>query len=119
MAKGSGSYLLRINVVSARPIREVRCYPAFRREDAAVVGDNPDREWDFITRSGRFAPFTGAPLEMRIDTWCDTTRSGREIKSGHETWLAVIAEFDEGIRVGKVVEIPDMKVGREVRVEFP
>jgi hypothetical protein len=119
ISKGSGSYLLRVEVSSARSIRAVRCYPASSQTDAQVVVDHVDDEWKLLPRNGRAEPFTGAPIEVDIYTWCNTTRSGREISGGHLEWLAVCTEFDDGTRVGKLAEIPDMRIAREVRVEFP
>lgn len=116
VAHWSGGYQLRVHVASAKTIREIRCYPAFRQSMAELAAHDQGSWNEF---PDRIKPYVGSSIEARVRTGGRSGWFGMIDEWSQDHWLAVVAEFDDGTRVGKVVEIPDMQTGREVRIEFP
>lgn len=118
IAKGSGGYQLRVHIASKRQVRSIRTFASFQRDEAQWVADHRDIDPRKSELPGKVEAFGGFPIEVPIYTWSNTTRSGH-ISGGQNEWLTVVAEFDDGTRQAKVIAIPDMRLSREVRVEFP
>jgi hypothetical protein len=64
-------------------------------------------------------PFVGGPLKVFVKTIGRQSALGRELSASQEGFLIVGAEWPDGRRVWKVVEIPDGRASREVRVSLP
>jgi hypothetical protein len=89
-----------------------------RREEAESALEQltpPSSDWCSATE----APFTGQPLKTRVPFSQRTSALGREIDYIQFHYLVVIAELQDGRRVGKLVDIPDGRMSREVHVGLP
>jgi hypothetical protein len=64
-------------------------------------------------------PYTGEPLKVRVPVSGRQSVLGRELSRSQHDALVVGAEWPDGRRVWKVVEIPDGRVSKEVRVSLP
>ncbi|WP_439624709.1 hypothetical protein [Gemmata sp.] len=64
-------------------------------------------------------PFVGEPLTVFVPVSGRNALSGRELSRSQFCWLVVTAVLPDGRRTGTLVEIPDGRVSREVRVELP
>jgi hypothetical protein len=64
-------------------------------------------------------PFAGEPLTVHIKTVGRSSAFDRDLSRTQYRFLVVGAEWPDGRRVWKVVEIPDGRVSREVRVSLP
>ena len=63
-------------------------------------------------------PFRGEPIGVYVPVSARASMSGRKLSRHQFSHLVVIGTFDDGSRVGKIVEIPDGRVSREVQVEL-
>jgi hypothetical protein len=114
-----GAYELTVRVESpdGRP-RSVSCEAFGRREyaDAAVVHPHPpeSQRWSAVAD-----PFEGQPITVQVAVSGRESPFGRELRRSQFKFLAVNAVMADGRRVGKVVEIPDSRVSREVAVTLP
>lgn len=74
----------------------------------------------FDRSPGLFAePFVGAPLRPRVWVSGRLSLFGREIRRSQQQFVLVGAEWPDARRVWKVVEIPDGRVSKVVRVALP
>lgn len=64
-------------------------------------------------------PFDGQPLIVRVPAGWEESPFGRELRRWQFQSLAVIAVLPDGRRVGKVVDLPDVRVSRRVAVTLP
>lgn len=64
-------------------------------------------------------PYVGGPLHVRVKGSSRDSLFGRELSRAQYKALVVGAEWPDGRRVWKVVEIPDGSTAREVRVPLP
>jgi hypothetical protein len=98
--------------------RKVACYPISRREDAERICESlPEPENLTENKSALITSFVGEPIKMRLMFTDDATLFRRNVY--HYRFLIVCAEWVNGRRMCKVVEIPEMRVSREVHVEIP
>jgi hypothetical protein len=114
-----GAYDLTVRVSStAGPLRSIRCEAFARREHAEELLERPaplgPRTWSVVAD-----PFTGAPLRVPVRISGHESPSGREVSRFQFRHLAVIGELADGRQVGRLVEIPDCRVSREVSVALP
>jgi len=102
---------------SGQPSR-VSCEAFGHREYAeeAVARLSP---LDSQLRSAMGGSFVGNQFTVRVPVSGRRSPFGRELRRMQFQALAVIAEFPDGRRVGKVVDIPDGRVSHEVTVAFP
>jgi hypothetical protein len=114
-----GSFDLTVRVESAgdRP-RSVTCEAFGRREyaEAAVADGLPPESRKWSTSAD---PFDGQPLTVRVAVNGRESPFGRELRRSQFRYLAVVAVLPDGQRVGKLAEIPDGRVSREVSVTLP
>jgi hypothetical protein len=117
-----GLWPLSVTVVSASgsPIASISCEAFSTEESAQDSLENllPPQSWMFSTIQN---PFRNEPLEVIIPTsrkihsvlfWSDS----RYNQMRH---LLVIAEYNDGRREGRLVEIPDLRQVRSLHVEIP
>src|SRR5262249_36623438 len=100
------------------PPRSVSCQAFGRREDAVFTLEHllpPEtRLWSAVAD-----PYAGEPLTVNVPV------SGRDSMSGRELRRSPLRDFvgsampPDGRRVGKLVDIPDGRVSREVSVALP
>jgi hypothetical protein len=114
-----GGFDLTVRVSShPGPPRAVSCQAFALREQAEFVLEHllpPEtRLWSAVAD-----PFADEPLSVyvRVSGWA--SMSGRELRRFQFRYLVVIAVLPDGRRVGKLVDIPDGRVCREVTVELP
>lgn len=113
-----GGYDLTVHVESLGcPIRAVSAEAVPRREsaDPAVVYLRLNAgDWAVTVD-----PFDGQPFTVPVRT--SGRRSGwleRELSRAQFRCLVVVVTFDDGRRAAKSVDIPDVRVSREVRITF-
>ena len=116
-ARWSGGYSLTVRFQSAdaRP-QSVACSPFHRREDAekAIATESlGSPEWDIVTD-----PFDGRPINLDISV-TGRTWLGQERERVQPHYLAVVAMMPENRRVGRIVEIPDGRVSKQLTVFLP
>jgi hypothetical protein len=115
-----GEFDLTVHVSSdyPGPPRSVTCQALGFREDAEHVLEHllpPEtRLW-----STTADPFAGEPLTVHVPQSGRDSTSGRELRRFQFRYLVVIAELPDGRRVGKLVDIPDCRMSREVSVALP
>ena len=100
------------------PPRSVSCEACARRQDAEQVLEHLQPP-EAGSRSATANPFVGEPLIIKVPVSGRDAMSGRQLSRFQFGWLVVIAVLPDGRRVGKLVEIPDGRVSREVSVIFP
>jgi hypothetical protein len=114
-----GSFDLTVRVSStAGPLDAVSCQACGRREDADYVLEHllpPEtRRWSAVAD-----PFDGQPLTVVVPVSGRDSPSGRELRRSQFRYLVVIGQWQDGRRMGKLVEIPDGRVFREIDVSLP
>jgi hypothetical protein len=116
--EGVGGFELTVNVTtSGDKLRSVSCEAVGgKREVAEEVAEKlipPEtRLWSTVAD-----PFDGKPLKVHIQF---TTGGSCSEPHYHQLrYLVVIGTFQDGRRLGKVVEIPDGRQSKEVDVSFP
>lgn len=113
-----GGFELTIHVSSdPGPPRSVSCQAFGSRQDAEYVLTrliHPERLWSIVAD-----PFNGEALILNVPLSGHDSMSGRELVRFQFRYLVVIAVLPDGRRVGKLVEIPDCRVSREVSVVLP
>lgn len=114
-----GGFDLTVNVSSdPGPPRSVTCQALGRREEAECVLEHllpPEtRLWSAIAN-----PFVGKALTVRVPLSGRDSMSGRELSRFQFRYMVVVAVLPDGRRVGKLVDIPDCRVAREVAVVLP
>jgi hypothetical protein len=112
-----GSFDLTVKVTSSDgPIEAVWCQAENRESAEFALKDlklEPSR-W-----SAAADPFRGQPLTVPVPISGRDSPLGRELGRTQFRDLVVIAQVRDGRRLGKLVEIPDCRVSREVSVQFP
>ncbi len=114
-----GGIDLTVNLSStAGDIRYVRCKACVQREDAEWALENwPDPEaWSGSVVVDRF---DGKPFPVYVPITGRDSPLGREISRRQHRFLAVIGNLQDGRRIGKLVELPDLRKSREVSVSLP
>lgn len=112
-----GSFDLTVRVVCPEGRPRAVTYEAFgRREyaDEAVAHLLPPESWSAVSD-----PFDDQPITVRVAVSGRKSPFGRKLRRSQFRFLAVIAVLPDGQRVGKVVDIPDGRVSREVSVALP
>lgn len=115
-----GGFDLKAHVkCTEHPMCAIYCEVCGNREDAEyVLKYYPFSEHSNFSTC--LAPFDEQPLTVfvplsgRVSGWL-----GREIERYQFQYLVVIGDFQDGQRIGKIVEIPDCRVSKEVSVSFP
>jgi hypothetical protein len=114
-----GGYELSVRILcGAECPTAVTCEAHHARDVADYVCDNlipPET----LMNGASARPFSGEPLAVRIKTTGKDSMSGRPLSWFQQSFLVVIAEMPDGSLVGKVVDIPDGRVSKEVTVAFP
>ena len=64
-------------------------------------------------------PFDGQPLTVTVPLSGRKSPVGRELRRHQFQYLAVIGRLENGKKIGKLVEIPDCRVAREIDVSLP
>lgn len=113
--------------ITGEPPVAVGCYPLPRREWAeellSDIQQSPQPrplEEVFGHHPAVLAdPFNGAPVSVRIWTSGRESAFGCELSRGQEEAILVGAEWRDGRRIWKVVDAPDLRQSREVRVALP
>lgn len=113
-----GSFDLTVRVESrAGQPQSISCQALGGRETAAqVLADlsPPESRWSAVAD-----PFDGRPLIVHVPVSGRESPFGRELARSQFRFLVVIADLADGRRVGKLVDIPDGRVSREVSVVVP
>jgi hypothetical protein len=114
---GDFALTVRIESPDGQP-KAVSCKAFSSREGAeeAIAYLPPPKSpmWSAIA-----APYDGQPIKVRVEISGRESPFGRELRPFQCRFLAVTAVLADGRQVGKVVEIPDRHVSREVSVSFP
>lgn len=114
----SGAFPLDVEVMTDdTPPRRVYCQANWNEREAETWCSmlRPDDE-----RVAAADPFEGQSLQVRVIS--DGRASlllGRNTAWVQQQYLVVVAEWDDGRRVAKVVPIPDGQTTRTLRVEIP
>jgi hypothetical protein len=116
---GDGCYELQVTVksASATPITKVGCFASFTDEA-------PKKVVESLPPPDKIAPWEARPFDgqsLSIDVWHSTHTYcfGLLRFDYQERHLAIVVEYLDGKRAGKVVEIPHRSVSRLVEVEVP
>ncbi len=114
------SYDLTVHVESARPVRAVSCEVFGRHNE--YVDDVVRYAMPSETRNGMFSttvdPYVGEPITVRVITYGRESYTGRNLSRDQFRFLVVVVTYADGRRVAKLVDIPDGRVSREVRITF-
>jgi hypothetical protein len=114
-----GEFDLTVHVSSdPGPPRSVTCEAFGFREGGEYVRENllpPETRLWSTTED----PFVGEPLTVHVPQSGQDSMSGRELQRFQFRYLVVVAELPDGRRVGKLVDIPDCRVAREVSIALP
>lgn len=114
-----GGFDLTVRVSSdPGPPRSVTC-EAFGRRDAAEYALDHLLPPETGLWSASADPFIGEPLNVFVPVSGRESMSGRELKRSQFRHLVVIAVLPDGRRVGKLTDIPDGRVSRELSVALP
>src|SRR5262249_32471486 len=116
---GDGVFPMPVNITNSGmyPLKSVSCVTVIDQKQADQILALMD-----LPRCDKWSdvedPFIGTPLS--VDIWV-TTRDGlfSHSRVQYPRLLVVIAECDDGKRLGKVVEIPDRRQFQSVSVDFP
>jgi hypothetical protein len=120
--RGDGSLPLSVTVVSESdsPIASLSCEPFSTAESARF-----SLEYLVPPETTVYAavqdPFLGEPLEVTVRT-SDTVHGAllwSHSRYNQVRQLLVIAQYCDGRQEGRLVEIPDLRQVRSLRVEFP
>jgi hypothetical protein len=114
-----GGFYLTVNVSSsAGPLHSVSCQAFAQREETK-------HDLDYLCPPGTplwsavADPFVGEPLKVLVPVSGRESPCGRELRRFQFRYLVVIGKFQDGQRAGKLVEVPDGRVSREVSVVLP
>ena len=111
-----GGFNLTVHVTSpAGPLHSVSCQAFGRREQTEEVLEYllPPESLGY---SAVADPFVGEPLKVYVPVSGRDSPSGRTLRRTQFRYLVVIGQWQDGRRAGKLVEIPDGRVSREVSV---
>src|SRR5689334_19463052 len=116
-----GGFELTVRVSSTpTPPRAVSCQTFNNRSVAEFVVENLLRPEPGAGRWATVAdPFAGEPLTVLVPVSTKSWMGGLRWRRMQFEYLVVIAVLPDGRQVGKVVDIPDGRVSREVSVEVP
>ena len=64
-------------------------------------------------------PLQGKTLKVSIPTTSRESPMGRETRFAYCKFLLVIAQLQDGQRIGEIVEVPDPRITREITVTLP
>ena len=113
-----GNFRMLVQVSSdGTALKAVTCQALNNRNIAELTVEQllqPDGLW-----SAKSDPFDGKPIEIVVPVSGTESMSGRPLSRTQFNHLVVIGEFEDGTRIGKVVDIPDGRVVREISVTFP
>jgi hypothetical protein len=112
-----GGFDVTVRVASAQPLRSVSCQVFGRRAEAEEGLEH------LLPEKGLWAaaadPFAGEPLTIHVPVGGRDSPSGRELSRFQSQYLVVVGQLPDGKRIGKLVEIPDCRVSRQVSVSLP
>jgi len=113
----TGGYSLTVHLQSAnaRP-QSVACSPFHHSEDAekAIATESVGSpEWAVVAD-----PFDGCPINLDVPV-AGRAWLGQERGRVQPQYLAVVAMMPENRRVGRIVQIPDGQVSKELTVSLP
>ncbi len=105
------------------------CSASFRREQSQALANNIDqysftrikksRPWGNNMDEMLSDPFDGQPVKMETRYYFGTSLFGRTVSWSQSNFMTVYAEWADGRKLCKVVEIPDARASHEVRVQLP
>jgi len=114
-----GGFDLTVHVASTGgPMRKVTC-EAFGTRAPAEQSLEFLIPPDSASWSATADPFVGQTLTVRVAVSGHESPMGRALSRSQFRHLVVIGEFQDGRRVGKLVDIPDVRVTREISVVLP
>jgi hypothetical protein len=115
---GDGIFDLTVHVSSsAGPLRSVSCHACSRREDAEWIVEHLMAESPIWSTTAE--PFDGQPLTVPVPFTVRVSPCGRELRRSQHGYLVVLAQLNDGRRIGKRVEIPDIRLASAVTVSLP
>jgi hypothetical protein len=120
VAVWDGGFDLAVNVSStAGTLAAVRCEACSRREEAEFALEHPLSPESHSWWSAVSDPFDGKTIMVRVPLSGKDSPCGRELSRFQFRYLAVMGQLQNGRHFGKLVEIPDSRVSREVSVSLP
>lgn len=118
---GTGSYELTVFVHCNDELpSKVACCAISRREYGERICERlpePEHLCEEGYNSAFVTQFVGEPIKMRL--WLESDITLFRANYYHYRFLIVCAEWVNGRRMCKVVEIPEKRVSREIHVEIP
>src|SRR5262245_50463623 len=119
---GVGQFDLSVSAKSEKPIRAIfrqvyydRAYALMSLETMAGRGIWPAAYDKMIVRE----PFTDGPIELGVPTESVHDVYDRLLQLWWFPHLVVVAEFKDGKRAGKLIDIPDPRESTEITVTLP
>ncbi len=114
-----GGFDLTVNVsASAGSLRSVTCQVCGHRNEAEFILEHLLPE-TYSSRTYTVDPFIGQPLTVYVPLSGRDSAFGRELQRFQFRYLVVIGQFEDGSKRGKLAEIPDCRVSRELSVMLP
>jgi hypothetical protein len=114
-----GGFDLTVNVsVSAGTLRSVSCQVCGQKKEAEFILEHLVPP-NFPPRSCIADPFIGQTMIVDVPLSGRDSAFGRELQRTQFRYLVVIGQFDDGSTRGKLAEIPDCRISREVTVTLP
>jgi len=120
--------IIHVDCADEQPVK-VACFASFRKEQSQGWVDNINRysvawvknsdSWRSSIDSAMSDPFDGKPLKIENVCYYQTSLFGRTVDWSQNKFMAVYAEWADGRKVCKVVEIPDGRISAEVRMQLP
>jgi hypothetical protein len=122
----SRGYFLIIHVECQRDRPKlVACIASFRLQQAQATADKINQYSFENAQIGRTMdsvvsdPFEGQPLKMENVYYHHTSYFGRTLSWSQNSFLAVYAEWPDGRKMCKVLEIPDARISKEMTIRLP
>lgn len=113
-----GAFPLTVDVVSVDPPNRLSAQVHAHHDDA-VWASEQSHLYDDFRQVVTADPYNGQPFEVRVECSYHASPLGRQTDWTQANYLVVLAEWDDGRRVSKVVEIPDGRTTRTMSVELP
>ena len=115
---GDGAFPLAVELVSDDPPNRVSAQ-VLRDRDEAVWAAEQSHLYDEFRRVVTVDPSIGQPLEVLVECSSRETLLRRQTNWYQAQFLVIHAEWPDGRRAAKVVEIPDGRTTRTLCIELP
>lgn len=122
-------YFLIVQIESKEQPIILACFENFRKEQAAGWVENINRtsvqvvkndlRWRSSTDSAVVHPFDGKPIKLENTCYDDRSLFGRTVNWSQNYYMTVYAEWGDGRKVCKIVEIPDARISKEMSIQLP